>query len=194
MDVISYLLGKKAGESASGLDWKVLGYESTPQAIVDGYNYALQIQQNWVPTESLVDKFKSDKNLLYMPLVDTKISTDMGEMFLDCSNLISVPAFITSKVFSMVRMFKNCTNLRDVPVLDTSWVASWGNSFQGCNSLTNESLNNILRMCVNATEGRYSATKTLANLGLTSTYYPSTLIQSLSNYQDFLDAGWTIGY
>ena len=35
----------------------------------------------------------------------------------------------------------------------------------------------------------------LAQLGITdTTAYPTSRIQALPHYQDFLDAGWTIGY
>ena len=62
--------------------------------------------------------------------------------------------------------------------------------FQSCTLLTQESLNNILQMCINATS--FTGTKTLKYLGLSSTQ--ATTCQSLSNYQAFLNAGWTTGY
>ena len=45
-------------------------------------------------------------------------------------------------------------------------------------------------MCVNATS--YSGTKTLAYIGLKEEQ--ATKCATLSNYQAFLDAGWTTGY
>ena len=57
-------------------------------------------------------------------------------------------------------------------------------------SLTNESLDNILQFCITSK----IENGTLKYLGLTSNYYPATTIQSLPHYQDFINAGWTIGY
>ena len=64
--------------------------------------------------------------------------------------------------------------------------------FTGCVKLTDNSLNNILQICINAT--LYTGTKTLYTLGFRSNKYSVERIQALSNYQAFIDAGWTIGY
>ncbi|MGN1301209.1 MAG: hypothetical protein ACI4U9_01605 [Clostridia bacterium] len=47
-------------------------------------------------------------------------------------------------------------------------------------------------MCINAVGITGSVYKTLKYLGLTSTQ--ATICTTLSNYQAFLDAGWTTGY
>ena len=62
--------------------------------------------------------------------------------------------------------------------------------FKNCTSLSDGSLNNILTICTNATS--YPSTKTLKYIGLSEEQ--ATKCQSLSNYQAFLDAGWTTGY
>jgi hypothetical protein len=62
--------------------------------------------------------------------------------------------------------------------------------FYGCISLSDESLNNILAMCTNAT--KITSNKTLEYIGLTSDQ--ATRCQSLSNYSAFTAAGWTTGY
>jgi len=62
--------------------------------------------------------------------------------------------------------------------------------FIHCENLSNESLNNVLQMCINATS--YAGTKTLKYIGLTIAQ--ANICQSLSNWQEFLDAGWTAGY
>ena len=66
--------------------------------------------------------------------------------------------------------------------------------FFTCGRLTTNSLNNILAMCAGATN--YTGTKSLSDVFGTSmgSVYPSATIQALSNYQDFVDAGWTIGW
>jgi hypothetical protein len=47
-------------------------------------------------------------------------------------------------------------------------------------------------MCINATS--YTGTKTFSKFGFNSGYYAASKIQSLPSYQDFITAGWTIGY
>ena len=62
--------------------------------------------------------------------------------------------------------------------------------FYNCTNLSDESLNNILAMCKNATS--YSDTKTLAYIGLTEEQ--ANRCKTLSNYSAFTAAGWTTGY
>lgn len=202
-----------------GLDWSAIGYESTPQSIVDYYNYALEIKNNWQNVANLKDKFRDDKIIAVMPLVDTSNATTMENIFYNCSNLIEVPILNTenvtnlsyafnacssltripllntNKVTVMKNVFYGCANLHDIPVLDTSKIVTgpnFKNAFFGCISMTDTSLDNVLQMCINATS--YTGTKTLAYLGFSSNYYSANKISSMPHYQDFLTAGWTIGY
>lgn len=222
MDILSYLLGKNSsgGGGGSDLDWSAIGFNGTPQAIVDGYNHAVEIMNNWDSTRtSFGTTFQEDRNLVIMPLIDisnvttmanafngnstltaiallnTENVTRMNECFGGCAGLTSVPKFNTKNVTTMQKMFLNCYNLASVPLFDTSGLT--GNSFYSmfgnCPNLTDTSLDNILQMCINATG--YTGTKSLSTLGITSTsIYPTTRIQALPHYQAFLNAGWTIGY
>ncbi len=199
-------------------DWSEIGYENTPASIIEAFNYAKEIQEDWDSSETnLSNKFSNNINLMYMPLVDTSNVLNMRYMFSGCAILQCVPLFDTSEVTNMYGMFSGCTILKNVPLFDTSEVTtmrnmfnncsslisvpqfntdsmntstSFGGMFSYCNNLSNESLNNILAMCINATS--YTGTKTLAYLGLSSTQ--ATICQGLSNYQAFLNAGWTTGY
>lgn len=141
---------------------------------------------------TMANMFNSCYALESVPLLDTKNVTSMSSMFRTCMTLRSIPQFNTQNVTSMANMCNSCFALVDVPLLDTSKVVNFQSTFGSCNCLSDESVNNILKMCANATA--YYDTKTLAYLGLSSTFYPVSKIQSLSNYQDFIDAGWTIGY
>jgi len=198
----------------SGLDWRAIGYETAPQSVINGFNYAKQIKDNWVLATSLQSKFVNDKNLVYMPLVDTSITTSMFAMFQNCTNLINIPQLDTSNVTNMGEMFFSCNqlqtipqldtnnvtnmsemfdycgNLLNIPLLNTSNVESMNNMFNSCNKLTDEALNNILKMCINATS--YTGTKTLKTLGMYPSTYPASRMEALSNYQDFINAGWTL--
>lgn len=199
------------------LDWSAIGYDSVPQGIVDGYNYALEIKTNWDGTATTFSrKFQYDRNIIFMPLVNTSNATHMTSMFDGCFNLMVIPLLNTSNVQGMASMFQYCYGLNEVPLLDTSNVTNMSSMFSGCEilktlpllntskvtnmqgmfygclQLTNESLDNILRMCINAIS--YTGTKTLSTLGFNSNNYPVSRIEALPHYQDFIDAGWTIGY
>lgn len=122
--------------------------------------------------------------------LNTSTCTNGTYMFQNCYSLIAIPNIDTSNFIGATQMFQNCQSLVSIPILDLSKVKAMTSIFQGCSSLSNESLNNIMQICINASE--YTSTKTLAKLGLTSTQ--ATICQGLSNYQAFLNAGWTTGY
>lgn len=196
MDITSYLLGKNAsgGGGGGGLDWSAIGYDSTPMPIIDEYNYSKQIKDDWVPSDNLAGKFSNNTTIKIMPLVDTSQATSMASMFSYCSNLQQIPQLDTSNVTTMRQMFTGCNNLKYVPILDTSKISSTSTinqMFNSCKLLTNESVDNILQMCINATG---VTDKRLILLGFSSTSYPEERIKELPHYQDFIDAGWTTGY
>ena len=228
----------QGGGSGSGINWSEIGYEEEPSVIKDGYDYAVEIKNNWVPATNLANKFNSDYNLIFMPLVDTSIATNtqnmfgscisliqipqlntnnvnnmsnmfygcrslttipqldttnlivMSNMFYNCYSLITIPQLNTSIVTNMQSIFSGCNSLVSIPQLNTNKLTNMQNMFTNCNSLSDESLNNILAMCINATS--YKGTKTLKYIGINSKQ--ATTCQTLSNYQAFLDAGWTTGY
>lgn len=130
-------------------------------------------------------------SLTTVPLFDTSEVTNMNAMFGNCSSLTSVPLFDTSNVTSMNNMFNNCSSLTTVPVFDTSSVTSMASIFLRVTALTDQSLDNILQMCINATS--YTDTyKTLFRLALNNVPNLETRVPQLPHYQAFLDAGWTI--
>lgn len=111
---------------------------------------------------------------------------NMEAMFFACEKLKEVPAFDTSKVTSMYNMCRGCYKLVTVPILDTTNVTNMLSMFYGCYVLSDESLNNILAMCISATQ---ISNKKLSYIGLSTTQIAKC--KTLSNYQAFLDAGWT---
>lgn len=107
--------------------------------------------------------------------------------------LETAPELNIPRFQSCTSMFNGCTALKDVPVLP--WVGGSSrnqNMFSNCPNLTNQSLDNILQMCINTTVA--TSPKTLYYMGIKATDYPVSRIEALPHYQDFLDAGWTIGY
>ena len=215
MDILSYKLGKNASGGGGGdIDWSAIDISGTPQNIIDGYNYAKTIKQNFVPSGNMQNKYKEDQNLVYFPNVDTSTTTmfsgtfqncycltnialidlsnatSIGNMFDSCRSLKKIPQFDTKNCEYFGYTFYQCYSLKDVPILNTSKATTLQYMFRYCDNLTNESLNNIMKMCINATS--FNGTKSLSHIGLSSTQ--ATRCQSLSNYQAFLNAGWTTGY
>ena len=132
-----------------------------------------------------------------LPLIDTSNVTDMEGMCMACSNIVTLPQFNTSSCTKISTFCSGCVNLENVPILDLSSIANislMNSMFSLCNKLTNTSVDNILVMCSNITAQMGTTNKKLSWLGFTSSYYPAATIQALPHYQDFIDAGWTIGY
>ena len=134
--------------------------------------------------------FNGCTSLTTIPLLNTSKVTNMRGMFNGCTNLTTIPELDTSSVTNMGTMFSDCSKLTTIPLLNTSNITSMYYMFDGCTSLNNESLNNILAMCANA--AKITSNKTLMYIGLTEEQ--ANICQSLSNYQDFINAGWTTGY
>lgn len=126
---------------------------------------------------------------------DTSNVTNMNSMFNNCPNLTSISwgnNFDTSNVTNMDSMFFNCSSLQNFPILNASSVTNMNRMFFSCQNLTDTSLDNVLQMCISATN--YTGTKTIAFLWEYTNYPSADRIQALPHYQDFIDAGWTIGY
>ena len=122
---------------AGGRDWSEIGYSSEPQSITDGFNYAKSIYDNWDSSQtSYYSKFKTDKNLVFMPLVNTQNATNFGSMFYGCQRLIYVPQLNTSNGTRFDYMFKGCVGLTSIPQLNTSKATDFSYMFHSCSSLT----------------------------------------------------------
>lgn len=126
-----------------------------------------------------------------IPLINTSSATTMERMFYSNKNLVSVPQFNTHNVERTNQMFYNDNALTTVPVFDTSNVVFMSQMFSGCDNLTNESLNNILEMCINSniTVDNY---KKLSSIGLSMTQ--AQTCTTLSNWAALSSKGWTTGY
>ena len=193
MDITSYLLGKNSSSGGGGsISDYFTATISGGSNSGDGIAHMIKkIPENTIVSgKSLESAFRYCVNLVEIPLLDTSSVTSMYYCFAVCSNLTKIPLLNTQNVTTMQRMFWNCNSLVTVPVLSTAKVTTMNDMFVNCSSLSNESLNNILQMCINAT--RYSQTKKLSSIGLSSAQ--ATICQGLSNYQAFIDAGWTTGY
>lgn len=134
--------------------------------------------------------FEGCTKLETIPQIDFSSATSCSTTFFGCSSLTEIPVLTFLRGTNIFRTFKNCTNLATVPVLNIVGASSLSEMFSGCSNLSNDSLNNIMKMCINIQY--YNNTKTLSYIGLSQAQ--ATTCQSLSNYNDFVNAGWTTGY
>ena len=147
-------------------------------------------QLNTSNVTNMTQMFYECTSLKSIPLLDTSNVTTMHYMFSGCTSLTTISQLDTSSVTDMFGMFSSCSSLTTIPLLDTSNATNMNYMFSNCTSLSNESLNNVLAMCTNATS--YTGTKTLKYIGINATQAPTC--QSLSNWSAFVAAGWTTGY
>lgn len=115
-------------------------------------------------------------------------------MFSYCRNIKEIDlskAKLPSNITGTNYMFRYCTNLENINFgnMNMTNVTVMNGMFANCPSLSDYTLNNILELCTKATT---MGNKELYNLGLTSAQ--ATRCENLSNYQAFLDAGWSTGY
>lgn len=134
--------------------------------------------------------FRDCKELKSIPLFNMSYVAGTQYMFQRCVKLTSVPNFNFSNVANLRETFSGCTSLTTIPALTLTRATNLRDTFLNCPNLSNDTLNNIMAMCISATS--YASTKTLAYIGLTSTQ--ATTCTGLSNYSSFTAAGWTTGY
>ena len=135
--------------------------------------------------------FKDSFNLITIPLLDTSQASTIAGMFQNCTNLQAIPELNTSKVYDISYMFMDCTNLTTVPLLDLSHISFMPRMFKNCSSLSEESLNNILAMCINV-QFLHSSNKTLQYIGLSKEQ--AQKCTTLSNWSALEAKEWTTGY
>ncbi len=145
-----------------------------------------------IPKTSLDGFFSDLKNLKKISFKSENNITSMSTMFYYCQKLeeVDFSNVDASKVVDMSNMFYSCNRLKTITELDTNKLVNMSGAFYNCTALSNDSLNNILAMCANATS--YSGTKTLQSIGLSS--YQATICTGLSNWAAAQSAGWTTGY
>lgn len=134
------------------------------------------------------------KDMSWIEDVDTSNITNMASFFKYCSKIENAPNMNTSNVTTMSSAFADCTSLKNVPIYNLININNNGltSMFQNCPSLSNDSLNNILKMCINTNPNKYTTKKKLNILGLTQEQ--ATTCTGLSNWAAAQSAGLTTGY
>lgn len=131
--------------------------------------------------------------LISPPDLDLTAATNLYRIFHNCTSLETIEAWIFSNVTNFQQAFWNCSSLKNLPLMALTAATNLSSMFQGTGSnLTEQSRDNLLRSLTSATS--YTGTKTLAQLGFTSSMYTAASWQALTHYSDFTTAGWSIGY
>lgn len=116
-----------------------------------------------------------------------------------CSNMFygtkisSVPLFDTSLVTSMMSFCNGSTYLVDVPKYNTTSITTQSgvqSMFYGCQQLSQQSVDNVLQMCIDLSSKFTSTLSYLWNGSLPQAI--SDKAQNSPYYQAFLDSGWTL--
>lgn len=142
---------------------------------------------------SISEAFRGCSSLNYLYELDLSSCTTCYRAFQNCTSLEHAPYLRNIRTGgNFQQMFWNCSSLKTLPPYILGSPSNLTNMFQGTGSnLDENSRRNILSMLAACT---YSGTKTLAHLGFTSSMYSAASWQALPNYNDFVTAGWSIGY
>lgn len=141
--------------------------------------------------KDMSNMFANCTNLMNILNLDTSNVTNMTYTFINCKKLTSIPNFNTFRVENMYSTFNNCINLVDVPGFNTISTNNISAMFSYCNNLSNESIQNIVNMCLSSN----IITTTWKNLNNTNSYSPLYRTIFNSNYYsnrltELTAAGW----
>ena len=176
-------------------NWSEIGYNGTPQDILNGFNYAKQIYQNWNPMDyDLRNKYREDSSLVYLPAltVDAEVSyVDMGNFCKECYNLKAVGdiSILYAEEVDLSEAFAYCGQLVSIEFLTIMNISRADGIFYSCSSLNDDTLSMIMYVLAYNTIEDYQGTKTLNAIGFDNNQIARC--RNLQYYQDLMDAGWT---
>lgn len=180
-------------------EFDMIGYSGTEEPINTYLNYSKDIVRNWDAEQALMNRFRGDKNLVFMPKVDTSKSENMQAMFSNCANLIQVPLLNTANVVHFDDMFYNCYNLVTVPQFNTSNLYSANLMLAGCDKLVSvplldftkaEQLRNMLLGCSELTDlGGFSNLSVSLDLSSSRKLSVDSLMNVINQTADLSETG-----
>lgn len=143
--------------------------------------------------------FYQCSSLTSVPNLDTSHAVTMASMFYGCSSLTEIPALNTPVCTGFNQLCYGCTNLTTIPVFNMSALATGmsllSNMFYNCTSLSNTSLQNILKSLLTIPDAYYSGfikTTDLKDVGLTRAQ--ATTCTGFSEWSTLTSKGWATGY
>lgn len=150
-------------------DYSKYGYPNGIPLVTEQLPIMDAIQTAWSPSNTSAYRLAYQRtDIIIFPYIDTSNVTNIREMFDSCARLVQIPELDFSKV----------TNNNHY------------HAFSACYYLDKDSINTILLMC--SKMSLITSNKTLSYMGVvTNTPYLGDITQ-YSNYQAFIQAGWTI--
>lgn len=180
-------------------EFDVMGYDGSEQPLFSYLNYSKDIVRNWDAEQALMNRFRGDKNLVFMPKVDTSKANNMQAMFSNCTNLLQVPLLDTSNVVHFDDMFYNCYNLVSVPQFNTSNLYSANLMLAGCDKLVSvplmdftkaEQIRNMLLGCSELTDlGGFSNLSVSLDLSSSRKLSVNSLMNVINQAKDLSSEG-----
>ena len=131
--------------------------------------------------------FNDCTNLVDIEGVILNSCSNLEVGFSNCTSLVNAPNLNLNICNGIRYLFRNCYNLVNIPLYNTLNIDTCDGFVSGCPNLSNDSLNNILQMC-----SQIKNIRNLRHIGLTENQ--ANICMNLSNYQNFINAGWTTGY
>jgi len=149
---------------------------------------------------SLVYLLTNMENLIEVKnIYNTENITTTYGIFSTCAKLqnVDLSSFNSNSLTETRNMFMNCPNLETINFGNNFLLSKingngFNNMFYGCPKLSNETLNDILKLCTTAKTSLSTSFRNLKYIGLTASQVE--VCQTLSNYQDLIDSGWITGY
>lgn len=180
------ITGLTGDETFTELVPEVLNIPSGSGANLDDYFIT-------TPSSNL-DVHRDNKLLIkQFPTMNMINRTTIEDMFSGYKALISLPTMTnTTNITNAYDMAWNCPNLVNVPYYSMPNCREFGDAFISSVSLSNQSIQNIMQMLIDCDNENYEGDKWLTAVISDQTPNLESKVMAMSNYQDFLNAGWTI--
>jgi len=193
-ELVPEVLNIPSGSSAEITNGNYFFFEGNR---LNDYNNLKSLFKNLATAQSMfassnIETFSSD---------DIDLSNVSGDgcknMFYNCSSLKTISKFETGALSNTQNLFASCRVLQDIPILNIgNGIATSHRMLSGSvTNLTTQSLDNLLVSLANS--NIIGGSKTLYEIFTRSdmsSYYPVSTIEALPHYQDFVNAGWSIGW
>lgn len=144
---LNYISNDGGGSGDCDLDFTQIGYEGTPQSMIDAIEYAKEIQANWdAENVTRTEYFRGDNNLVFFPAVDLSKVKYASLLFCGCQRLSIIPANLNMQnLKNGTRLCSGCTCLQHIDC--SNWNISENLThidgiFGGCSSLESANLTN----------------------------------------------------